>query len=169
MRLLPAPNFKEGKMNYLDMPETSYGKRIVEMAAAMIDDGLPRNDGFLLAAIRRLDSEDFASSVADRIADLEAALAAEKRLVADYAKHNAELIAECERLREANQWIKGTPPKDGKLYLCNFKPGIMAVAKWREGRESEPQSNVTDYRCECCGRFSTPQYYKRVEPPKEAE
>jgi len=65
-------------MNYLDIPETSFGKSIIDVAASMIDGGLPRNDGFLLAAIRRLDSEDFAASLAARIAKLEDALEKEK-------------------------------------------------------------------------------------------
>ena len=53
-------------------------------------------------------------------------------------------------------WIKGTPPQDGKSYIMKFKSGIICSGRYRYGGLGDPQQAVLDFRCDCCGRYATP-------------
>lgn len=54
------------------------------------------------------------------------------------------------------EWKKGEPPKDGRIYLLKFSGGIICSGEYRYGNLGEPQQHIRAWRCECCGRFSTP-------------
>lgn len=51
---------------------------------------------------------------------------------------------------------QGTPPKDKRTYLLKFKSGIVCTGSYRYGRIGEASQETIDWRCDCCGRFSTP-------------
>lgn len=59
-------------------------------------------------------------------------------------------------------WHDGEPPKNGRTYLLKFQSGIIATGEWRYGRLGEPQQSVCDWRCDCCGRFATPEAWTEI-------
>lgn len=61
-------------------------------------------------------------------------------------------------------WIKGHPPQDDteKVYLLKFNSGIIASGRYRQGNLGEPDQMYKDWRCDCCGRFATPEYWSKL-------
>ena len=67
------------------------------------------------------------------------------------------------------QWKKGTPPENtGETFLLHFKSGVICSGRYRRGSMGEPSGITLDWRCDCCGRFSTPDYWARFEEPWKA-
>ncbi len=59
-----------------------------------------------------------------------------------------------------------TAPK-GETILLLFRWGIAASGKARYGNLGEPSQDTFDWRCDCCGRFSTPTHWMPLpESPK---
>jgi len=63
----------------------------------------------------------------------------------------------------AIEWQKGEPPKDDKRYLTKTKTGIICSSSYREGRTGEPVKHYLGWRCDCCGRFGTPEYWANID------
>ena len=61
------------------------------------------------------------------------------------------------------RWIKGEPPRDGKSYLVKFKTDIIVMASWRHGERGEPNPEIKDFRCACCGKYATPEYWASLD------
>jgi len=57
-------------------------------------------------------------------------------------------------------WIKMStrePERIGKAVLLKFPSGIICSGRKRYGVLGEPSQDTYAYRCDCCGRFSTPK------------
>lgn len=59
-------------------------------------------------------------------------------------------------------WHKGTPPRDGNTYLLKFYTNIICSGAYRRGTCFDPQPDVLDWRCDCCGRFATPKEWAQL-------
>ena len=56
---------------------------------------------------------------------------------------------------KGSNWIKVSeqePPKDKKI-VGRTRGGVICSMKHRYGVLGEPQQDVLDWRCDCCGRF----------------
>ena len=74
-----------------------------------------------------------------------------------------------ELLEELNmtQWKSGVPKDRKGHFLLLFRGGVICSGRHRYGHPGEPQQNVSDWRCDCCGCFGTPVAYANHPCPEE--
>ena len=77
-------------------------------------------------------------------------------------------ISKTTKLTKGIKWVnisERKPPR-GETVLLKFYGGTISSGRLRTGVSYEPQQDVDDYRCECCGRFGGLTHWAHIVEDK---